>query len=83
MTYVEEPIALEDGDLLVVYTDGVVEARNEARELFGMERMIEAVRGAEGGSALVVRERILGALALHTGSQPQSDDITLVVVRCE
>jgi len=81
MTYMEESFTLAPGDLLVVYTDGVVEARNERRELFGIERVIEAVRGCAGGSALGVRERILGSLAEHTGALPPGDDVTLVVVR--
>jgi serine phosphatase RsbU (regulator of sigma subunit) len=81
MTYVEQAFLLAPGDLLVVYTDGVVEARNAGRELFGVERVIDAVRGAAGESAHGVRERILGSLAAHTGSLPPSDDVTLVVVR--
>jgi len=81
MSYVEEAFTLAPGDLLVVYTDGVVEARNARRELFGIDRVIEAVRGCEGGSALGVRERILGSLAAHTGALPPGDDVTLVVVR--
>jgi serine phosphatase RsbU (regulator of sigma subunit) len=81
MSYLEEAWTLAPGDLLVVYTDGIVEARNARRELFGIERLIEAVRGTDGDSAHVVRERILGSLAAHTGSLPPGDDVTIVVVR--
>jgi serine phosphatase RsbU (regulator of sigma subunit) len=81
MTYHEQAFEVAPGDLIVVYTDGVVEARNARRELFGIEGVIEAVRGSGADSAHVVRERILGSLEAHTGSLPPSDDVTLVVVR--
>jgi sigma-B regulation protein RsbU (phosphoserine phosphatase) len=68
------------GDVLVLYTDGVVEARDVAKQFFGIDRLIEAVR-RPADSAAGIRENVLNALACHTGSMPVDDDVTLVVAR--
>ncbi len=70
----------EAGDLLVLYTDGVVEARNGEKRPYGVDRLI-AVAGKASGSAASVRGAILDDLELHTGGLPPRDDMTLVVVR--
>jgi sigma-B regulation protein RsbU (phosphoserine phosphatase) len=68
------------GDVLVLYTDGVIEARDRAKQFFGIERLIEAVR-QPAERAADIRENVLNALAHHTGTTPVDDDLTLVVVR--
>ena len=70
----------EAGDLLVLYTDGVVEARDGSRAPFGVERLTTAAR-RPGSTAAAVRGSILEDLARHTGGLPPRDDMTLVVVR--
>jgi len=85
-----EDIALEErqidvapGDLLVFYTDGVTEAMNAAGELFGEERLQATVTANQSASAQQVLEAIIDALKTFTGDTPQSDDLTLCVVRRE
>jgi phosphoserine phosphatase RsbU/P len=68
------------GDILLLYTDGVVEARDASGRFFGVERLIEAAR-RPAQSAADVRENVLDALARHTSALPPQDDVTLVVVR--
>jgi sigma-B regulation protein RsbU (phosphoserine phosphatase) len=68
------------GDVLVLYTDGVVEARDRAKRFFGIDRLIETVRQPAKSSA-EIRENVLNALARHTGTMPADDDVTLVIVR--
>jgi serine phosphatase RsbU (regulator of sigma subunit) len=68
------------GDVLVLYTDGVVEARDAAKRFFGIDRLIEAVR-RPAENAAGIRENVLNALASHSGSTPVDDDVTLVVAR--
>jgi sigma-B regulation protein RsbU (phosphoserine phosphatase) len=68
------------GDVLLFYTDGVVEARDGARRFFGIERLIEAAR-RPAESAAAIRENVMDALARHAGTTPVDDDVTLVVVR--
>ncbi len=71
---------LAPGDVLLLYTDGLVEARDGARQFFGTDRLIEAAR-RPAGSAAEIRKNVLDALARHTGTTPVEDDITLVVAR--
>lgn len=68
-------------DLLVFYTDGLVEARNAQGQDYGDTRVQRAVARAVGGSAREIRDAILGDLSNFKGDQEQSDDITLVVAR--
>lgn len=68
------------GDTLVAYTDGVIEARDEAGEEFGDGRVREALKSAVGLTRSVdVAERINAALASHA-ARPE-DDVTVIVAR--
>ncbi|MBB3524915.1 SpoIIE family protein phosphatase [Rhizobium sp. BK456] len=74
-------IAFEKGDLILLHTDGVTEAENDAGELFGMDRLCcEAVRLRNLSAEKVVSE-IVATLMLFIGSQKIYDDITLLAVR--
>ncbi|PCK83074.1 SpoIIE family protein phosphatase [Rhizobium sophoriradicis] len=74
-------IAFEKGDLILLHTDGVTEAENDAGELFGMERLCrEALRLKDQSAEKVVSE-IVATLMLFIGSQKIYDDITLLAVR--
>ena len=68
------------GDLLLLYTDGLIEARDESKRFFGIERLIEAAR-RPASNAAGIRENILDALAQHAGTTSVEDDVTLVVAR--
>lgn len=77
---VRRPIA--PGDLLIFYTDGLVEARNDHDQDYGDARLQRAVARAAGSrTAREVRDAILGDLSNFKGDHEQSDDMTLVVVR--
>lgn len=70
------------GDLLVFYTDGLVEAHNAHRQDYGVARLQRAVaRAADSRTSREVRDAILGDLANFKGDQEQADDLTVVVVR--
>jgi serine phosphatase RsbU (regulator of sigma subunit) len=74
-------VAMQPGDLLVLYTDGVVEAENEQREEFG-EGRLRAVLGSAGDvEAPQVLEGILKSVETFLGVAPQGDDITCFVMR--
>ncbi|WP_437680274.1 SpoIIE family protein phosphatase [Sorangium sp. So ce131] len=70
---------LEDGDVLVLYSDGVTEARNDHREQFGLERLCAAIEAAQSAPVEVIRDRILGEVEGWCSSP--DDDITVVVAR--
>ena len=71
------------GDTVVLYTDGVTEARNGQAQLFGDERLVEAARAAVagGGGAQSVLETITAAVSAFTAGADQADDLTIVVVQ--
>jgi hypothetical protein len=70
------------GDLLVFYTDGLVEARNARGQEYEESRLRRAVaRAARSRTAREVRDAILGDLSNFKGDEEQADDLTLVVVR--
>ena len=72
---------LEPGDLVVVCSDGVTEARNVANEEFGRDRMLEAVRSMHGAKSDLVLEQLLSAVNQFARGAPQADDITVLVLR--
>ncbi len=77
---VQRPIA--PGDLLVFFTDGLIEARNDGSQDYGDARLQKAVDRAAGSrTAREIRDAVLGDLSNFKGDQEQADDITLVVVR--
>ncbi len=77
----EEVVRLKPGDLVIMYTDGVTEAFNNKLEEFGEERLTEIARTCPSLPAEEVIKRILSAIHAFTGTTPQSDDITLVILR--
>jgi serine phosphatase RsbU (regulator of sigma subunit) len=80
--YVRDEARIATGDLLVVYTDGVIEMHNDHEQDYGEERLMRAIaRAAPGRTAREVRDSVLSDLANWKGSVEQADDITLVVAR--
>lgn len=74
-------IGLRPGDLLVLYTDGVTEAFNEAQVDFGEDRFRDCITRNQERPAREILEALLEEIQAFAGTAPQSDDITLVVVR--
>jgi sigma-B regulation protein RsbU (phosphoserine phosphatase) len=74
-------VQLTDGDLIVAYTDGVVDARSETDEDFGRDRLVSFVEGEAGADPASLLERLHEALRLFTAGAPQADDLTIMVVR--
>jgi sigma-B regulation protein RsbU (phosphoserine phosphatase) len=79
--YAAGRIELEPGDALVFYTDGFSEAMNSERELFGLERMVAALANSQRDTVEHLGHGLLGAVHRFVGDAPQSDDLTLLVVR--
>ena len=74
-------LQMEPGEKLFVYTDGVPEANNTAEEMFGAERMIDALRGCEDGTPAQVLEGVRDAVSAFIGSAPQFDDLTMLCLQ--
>jgi sigma-B regulation protein RsbU (phosphoserine phosphatase) len=75
--------ALEPGDRLVLYTDGVVEPADEDDHEFGTERLEAAVREATGRPAAQALRSVIDATRAFAGRPDYDDDFTLVVVQRE
>jgi sigma-B regulation protein RsbU (phosphoserine phosphatase) len=75
----EASIQLQPGDLVVLSTDGIHEARNAAGEEYGEQRLARCVGRASGTAADVI-EAILVDVAAHTGDAVQRDDVTIVTL---
>jgi len=72
---------LEQGDVLVLYSDGVVEAANSSGEEFGEPRLIAAVESSLHAEPAAIRDRILRSVREFTGSDVLADDQTLLAIR--
>jgi serine phosphatase RsbU (regulator of sigma subunit)/CBS domain-containing protein len=77
--YRERSIELQPGDRLCFYTDGLVEARNEIGETFGMDRLFTSVAQHGSHPAAVLMDNILRDLRQFQGTHPLTDDLTVVV----
>lgn len=73
-------VLLMNGDLLVLYTDGVIEAENQAGQLFGKEGVKKSLKGRFASAKATVFS-LLQEIKLFSKSMPQTDDITLLVFK--
>jgi sigma-B regulation protein RsbU (phosphoserine phosphatase) len=74
-------ITLEPGDCLLQFTDGLNEMRNTAGEEYGFERLKDVLAAEAGGGALYIVNELRRDLDAFRGTAPQSDDLTIVVVK--
>jgi sigma-B regulation protein RsbU (phosphoserine phosphatase) len=81
--YRQEQVSLVQGDLLVLYTDGVTEAQDGEGHFLGDERFIEILRNNRNESALCVQQAVTEELDHFQAGHPPSDDITLVILKFE
>jgi sigma-B regulation protein RsbU (phosphoserine phosphatase) len=78
--YQQSVLELQSGDLLLLYTDGVLDGMNFKQETFGRQRLAEVFKRG-GESAEQVAQNILWELRKFVGISKRSDDITMIVVR--
>ena len=79
--YKEDTLQLEHGDTLVMFTDGVTEARNQAREEFGTERLNYMLKGLANTNCRQMVETVKAGLATFVDGAEQHDDITMLVIK--
>ncbi len=80
-TIESDTLSLLEGDILLMYTDGITEAMNRRRQLYGEERFLNVIRefGHQDASDFV--HNLHDDLLSFTEGTPQSDDITLVAIK--
>jgi len=80
-TYDEETVQLEDGDALVVFSDGVTDTLNAAGEDFGEERLLACVQTNRTSPPEALLECILSNVRAFAAGTAQTDDVTALVLR--
>ena len=78
--YRETRIQLSPGDKIVLYTDGIVEAMNGQKEMFGFDRLVDLVQAAHSMTAENLLKEIINSVNSFTGGAAQHDDITVIVI---
>jgi sigma-B regulation protein RsbU (phosphoserine phosphatase) len=79
--YSQDVFALELGDVLCVYSDGIPEAMNLQRQQFGEDRLLELLAEHRDEPAKTIAEAVLTAVHEFAGQAQQHDDITLLIVK--
>jgi phosphoserine phosphatase RsbU/P len=79
--YESAQVSLASGDLLVVFTDGLVEAEDIHEQEYGEPRMFTTLSMCPGASASEVLRNLMTSADQFTGAAPQHDDITCLVMR--
>jgi phosphoserine phosphatase RsbU/P len=79
--YEETSLQLQTGDVLVFYSDGVVEMRNDSGEEFGLKRLADAVRSSCEKSPEEIVKSVSATLAEFIGRVRPQDDRTMIVIR--
>jgi serine phosphatase RsbU (regulator of sigma subunit) len=76
-----EQVQLNPDDVVVLYTDGITEAKDINRQQYGIERLCEVSSHNFSLSAEEIRQAVIEDVRRHIGSQKVFDDITLVVLK--
>ena len=79
--YKNSTLQLEVGDTLVMFTDGVTEAFNEQGEMFGESGLEKTLRSVPGAGSQEISDAILEDIKDFVGNEPQSDDITTLLLK--
>jgi serine phosphatase RsbU (regulator of sigma subunit) len=81
--YESASTALEPGDWLIIFTDGLVEAVNARDEDFDEPRLLSVLEAGPCATPKELLDRLMGSLDLFVGSTPQHDDVTCLLVKAE
>jgi sigma-B regulation protein RsbU (phosphoserine phosphatase) len=80
-TYEEKSVSLRTGDILVMYTDGVVETKNAKGELYGDRRFRQAIASHAESSPAVLVDAVLRSVEDFRGRARQNDDVTILIFK--
>jgi PAS domain S-box-containing protein len=77
------PIHLQPGEIVVLMTDGILEAEAASTEAFGIERLLRVVREHREQTSQEILDALRAAVEAHTGMKEPRDDLTAVIVKVE
>jgi PAS domain S-box-containing protein len=78
-----DAVSLDAGDVVVLFTDGVTEAKSSGDDFFGYQRALDVVRAYRDSPANQIIDRTVAAVREFTGQQGLEDDVTIVVIKRE
>lgn len=78
--YTSDTIRLEQGDIILLYTDGITEAENALEEMYGEKRLRTIISQFRALPPAEIITKILNDVRIFSGDYPQSDDITLMAI---
>ena len=81
IAYKSGTVALQSGDWLVIFTDGVIEAENDRTEEYGEVRLLTVLNANLALTPTMLLNTIMLDLDRFVGSAPQHDDVTLMLLR--
>jgi len=79
-TWQQKIVKFSPGDLLVLFTDGITEARNRHGAFFGDQRLLEVLRANSGRTAEEIQQAVLDEVQRYSGGTPREDDIAIIVM---
>jgi sigma-B regulation protein RsbU (phosphoserine phosphatase) len=83
MEYTDEEIILEKGSRLFLYTDGVTEAENTSKELYGEDRLLSTLAPLASCDIRIVVDTVIRSIASHVQEAEASDDMTILLIHYE
>jgi len=78
---VRDEITLQPGDGIVLYTDGITEAKNVQDEMYGVARLCEVLQHHRHLTAKELQQAVIADVKAHLGMNEVADDITLLVLK--
>lgn len=82
-TYTDAEITLEKGSKLFLYTDGITEAENTEKELYGDEKLLEVLAANASSNVRTTVDVIVSSIANHVKEAEASDDLTILLIQYE
>lgn len=83
LAYMDVEITLEKGSKLFLYTDGITEAENTDKELYGDEKLLETLAANASSSVRSTVDVIISSIADHVKEAEASDDLTILLIQYE
>ena len=79
--YKVKSVDLQNGDMIILYTDGIVEARNKKKKVFGEERLSKVLFDNLQKPCAVIEDQIIQAVMGFSPDAHEQDDLTLLIIR--
>jgi sigma-B regulation protein RsbU (phosphoserine phosphatase) len=83
MQWEQENIVLHPGEMILLYTDGIIEAENDQGEFFGEENLVQSLPKYNASTAFDTSKNIIKNLETFVGKNTSFDDIAIIAIKRE